>query len=189
MTGIPCTLLIIRIMPAQVEAEIKPFKGILLGLFFLCTGAAVDVPILLSNFPTIALLCIGLISVKFTITSIAARGIGLSEAESVKVGLTLSQGGEFAFVLLALAQELKILPEDLNALLICVVVLSMALTPVLADWGDRFETREREVGLSIRLIMHVWANKPQYFFLRRNGDAYLKVTLYQTFPFAAHEHM
>jgi predicted Kef-type K+ transport protein len=47
-------------------------------------------------------------------------------------------------VLLALAQELRVLPEDLNALLICVVVLSMALTPVLADWGDRFEVREQQ---------------------------------------------
>ena len=88
----------------QVEAEIKPFKGILLSLFFLCTGAAVDVPILLHNFPTILLLTVGLISVKFAITAIAARNFGLTEAESVKVALTLSQGGEFAFVLLALAQ-------------------------------------------------------------------------------------
>lgn len=128
----------------QVEAEVKPFKGILLGLFFLCTGAAVDIPTLLHRFPTIALLTVGLISVKFSITSVTARLFGLSEAESVKVGLTLSQGGEFAFVLLALAQELRVLPEDLNALLICVVVLSMALTPLLAELGDKFEAREAQ---------------------------------------------
>jgi Kef-type K+ transport system membrane component KefB len=85
-----------RVATLQVEAEVKPFKGILLGLFFLCTGAAVDVPILLHNFPTIVLLTIGLISVKFAITSIAARGIGLTEAESVKVGLTLSQARSMA---------------------------------------------------------------------------------------------
>lgn len=54
------------------------------------------------------------------------------------------QGGEFAFVLLALAQELEILPSELNALLICVVVLSMALTPYLADKGDMFEAREAQ---------------------------------------------
>lgn len=91
-------------MHVQVEAEIKPFKGVLLGLFFLCTGASVDVPVLLSRFPTIALLTVGLLGVKFSITAISARMFGLSEGESVKVGLTLSQGGEFAFVLLALAQ-------------------------------------------------------------------------------------
>ena len=88
----------------QVEAEIKPFKGVLLGLFFLCTGASVDVQVLLSRFPTIALLTVGLLVVKFSITAVSARLFGLSEGESVKVGLTLSQGGEFAFVLLALAQ-------------------------------------------------------------------------------------
>lgn len=75
----------------QVEAEIQPFKGVLLGLFFLCTGASVDVHVLITRFPTIALLTVGLISVKFAITSIAARLFGLSEGESVKVGLTLSQ--------------------------------------------------------------------------------------------------
>lgn len=74
-----------------MEAEIKPFKGVLLGLFFLCTGASVDVHVLIARFPTIALLTVGLISVKFAITSIAARLFGLSEGESVKVGLTLSQ--------------------------------------------------------------------------------------------------
>jgi Kef-type K+ transport system membrane component KefB len=132
---------------SQVEAEIKPFKGVLLGLFFLCTGASVDVDVLIARFPIIALLTVGLISVKFTITSIAARLFGLSEGESIKVGLTLSQGGEFAFVLLALAQELHILPTDLNALLICVVVASMALTPLLADWGDYLETRDAQVWL------------------------------------------
>jgi Kef-type K+ transport system membrane component KefB len=134
---------------SQVEAEVKPFKGILLGLFFLCTGAAVDIPTLFGRFPTIALLTIGLISVKFTITSVSARYFGLTEAESVKVGLTLSQGGEFAFVLLALAQDLRVLPEDLNALLICVVVLSMALTPLLAEVGEKFEAREAQVCSTI----------------------------------------
>jgi Kef-type K+ transport system membrane component KefB len=88
----------------QVEAEVKTFKGVLLGLFFLCTGASVDMSVLLNRFPTIALLTVGLLGVKFTITAVSARLFGLTEGESVKVGLTLSQGGEFAFVLLALAQ-------------------------------------------------------------------------------------
>ena len=91
MTYSACHLNVQKDVRMQVEAEVKPFKGILLGLFFLCTGAAVDVPILLNNAPTVVLLTVGLISVKFTITSVAARAIGLTEAESVKVGLTLSQ--------------------------------------------------------------------------------------------------
>ncbi len=58
--------------------------------------------------------------------------------ESIRTAFLLSQGGEFAFVLLSLANELKVLPTDLNRLLIIVVVLSMALTPFLAEAGKRF---------------------------------------------------
>lgn len=56
-------------------------------------------------------------------------------AESIRTAFLLSQGGEFAFVLLSLARDLKVLPEELNRLLIIVVVLSMALTPALAELG------------------------------------------------------
>ena len=59
-------------------------------------------------------------------------------AEAIRTGFMLSQGGEFAFVLLSLANELKILPTELNRLLIIVVVLSMALTPALAEAGKRY---------------------------------------------------
>ena len=62
----------------------------------------------------------------------------LRRQESIRIAFLLSQGGEFAFVLLSLANELKVLPTDLNRLLIIVVVLSMALTPFLAEAGKRF---------------------------------------------------
>ena len=61
--------------------------------------------------------------------------------ESIRIGFMLSQGGEFAFVLLSLAKELKVLPDELNRLLIIVVVLSMALTPTLADLGKAMADR------------------------------------------------
>ena len=67
--------------------------------------------------------------------------------ESIRTAFLLSQGGEFAFVLLSLANELKVLPTDLNRLLIIVVVLSMALTPFLAEAGKRFaESTVEEEG-------------------------------------------
>ena len=61
---------------------------------------------------------------------------GCCRAEAIRTGFMLAQGGEFAFVLLSLAKELKVLPDELNRLLIIVVVLSMALTPLLADFGE-----------------------------------------------------
>lgn len=118
----------------QVEADIKPFRGILLGLFFLSTGASIDLSVLAAYWPVAIALMLGLLGVKSAIlTPLARIGGGLSWPESVRVGILLSQGGEFAFVLLALANSLGVLPLQLNKLLIIVVVGSMALTPVLAD--------------------------------------------------------
>lgn len=75
-------------------------------------------------------------------------GVGSHRQESIRTAFLLSQGGEFAFVLLSLANELKVLPTDLNRLLIIVVVLSMALTPFLAEAGKRFadSTASNEPG-------------------------------------------
>lgn len=74
-------------------------------------------------------------------------------AESIRTGFMLAQGGEFAFVLLSLAKELKVLPDELNRLLIIVVVLSMALTPLLAEVGETMASRAimSDEGLSFEL--------------------------------------
>lgn len=65
--------------------------------------------------------------------------------ESIRTGFMLAQGGEFAFVLLSLAKELKVLPDELNRLLIIVVVLSMALTPLLAEIGEGMAAKAHEL--------------------------------------------
>eukprot|EP00798_Chlamydomonas_sp_ICE-L_P017163 gene17163-23474_t len=110
----------------QVEADIKPFRGLLLGLFFVTTGASINLQTLADNWKLVAWLLAGLLSIK---TGVIATN------ESLRLGFTLSQGGEFAFVLLSLAKSLDVLPEDLNEILIIVVVLSMAMTPALAEGG------------------------------------------------------
>ncbi|EIE26679.1 hypothetical protein COCSUDRAFT_52422 [Coccomyxa subellipsoidea C-169] len=119
----------------QVEADIRPFRGMLLGLFFVTTGASMDVSLLLHEWNIVLSLLVGLIAVKIGIIGSLAPFFGLSRQESIRTAFLLSQGGEFAFVLLSLANELKVLPTDLNRLLIIVVVLSMALTPFLAEAG------------------------------------------------------
>ena len=122
---------------AQVEADIQPFRGLLLGLFFVTTGASLDVGLLLKVWPTVLVLLVGLLSLKATFISAIGPTVGLTKAESLQTGFALSQGGEFAFVLLALAKELNVLPAELNKLLIIVVVLSMAATPLLTEAGRR----------------------------------------------------
>ena len=121
---------------AQVEADIQPFRGLLLGLFFVTTGASLDLALLIREWPTVLSLFTGLIALKATLITVVGPSVGLSRSDSVKTGFILSQGGEFAFVLLALASQLKVLPEELNKLLIIVVVLSMAVTPLLSEAGS-----------------------------------------------------
>ena len=121
----------------QIEADIKPFRGLLLGLFFLTTGASVDPVVLTEEWPVVLALLVGLISFKATITTLLGPFFGLSKAESVRTGLLLSGGGEFAFVVLTLADKLHVLPDQLSKVLVGVVVISMALTPYLSAIGDK----------------------------------------------------
>lgn len=125
----------------QVEADIQPFRGILLGLFFVTTGSSLDVGLLVQQWPLVLALLFGLLGLKITIISALGPFFGLTRAESVRTGFILSQGGEFAFVLLALANQLNVLPAELNRLLIIVVVLSMALTPLLTEVGKTFASK------------------------------------------------
>lgn len=77
----------------QIESDIKPFRGLLLGLFFITTGATVDLNVILDQFPTVIALLVGLIVFKAIITSILGKIFGLSNADSIKTGLILSGGG------------------------------------------------------------------------------------------------
>ncbi|KAJ1408998.1 Sodium/hydrogen exchanger family-domain-containing protein [Ochromonadaceae sp. CCMP2298] len=121
----------------QIETDIKPFKGLLLGLFFLTTGASVDPYVIQQQWPTVLALLTGLVTFKTIIISVLGPFFGLSRAESVRTGLLLSGGGEFAFVVLTLADKLNVLPDQLAKMLVGVVVLSMALTPYLSMLGDK----------------------------------------------------
>lgn len=131
----------------QVEADIAPFRGLLLGLFFMTTGASVDPPLLLENWTTVLALLTGLLLIKGVITGILSLNFGLTKGEAVRTGSILSGGGEFAFVVLTLAQKLNVLPLTLDRLLVGTVVLSMALTPLLADAGDQMGRYMDEISI------------------------------------------
>eukprot|EP00897_Mesotaenium_endlicherianum_P010874 jgi/Mesen1/9815/ME000007S09870 len=121
----------------QVEADIRPFRGLLLGLFFVTTGTSVDFNLLVKEWPNVLALLGGLIAIKTSIITVLGPRVGLTFAESLRTGMLLSQGGEFAFVVFSLANQLGVLPLELNRLLIIVVVLSMALTPALDSLSRR----------------------------------------------------
>ncbi|KAF4379579.1 K(+) efflux antiporter 3, chloroplastic [Cannabis sativa] len=138
----------------QIEADIRPFRGLLLGLFFVTTGTSIDMQLLFREWPNVLSLLAGLIVIKTLIITAIGPRVGLTLQESVRIGLLLSQGGEFGFVVFSLANSLGVLPLELNKLLIIVVVLSMALTPALNEAGrraakiidDKFSTEDDEAA-------------------------------------------
>ncbi|CAN6459446.1 unnamed protein product [Victoria cruziana] len=139
----------------QIEADIRPFRGLLLGLFFITTGTSIDMQLLLREWPNVLSLLGGLIAIKTMIITAIGPRVGLTLQESVRIGLLLSQGGEFGFVVFSLANRLGVLPLELNKLLIIVVVLSMALTPFLNELGrtaaaiieEKFKGQEKVADL------------------------------------------
>jgi len=119
-----------------IEDALRPFRGLLLALFFLVVGSTVDPGLLVAEWRSIGVLLIGLLAVKTAVFAILGTLVTeLSWSEALRVGLLLSQGGEFAFVIFNLADELSILPDELNKLLIIVVTLSILATPLLDTIG------------------------------------------------------
>ncbi len=123
----------------QVHADIQPFRGLLLGLFFMTVGMQVDLRLNLSEAALISALVVALLLGKAGILIALGRGLGLPTAQALHLGVLLSQGGEFAFVLLGAAMTVGVLPWGDGQLLILVVALSMMLTPLLARLGRSSE--------------------------------------------------
>ncbi len=115
----------------QLEADIEPFKGLLLGLFFISVGASLDFSVIAQRPGTVAAIVAALIAVKFLILLGLGRLFQLRASEGMVFAFALAQGGEFAFVLFSFAAQKAVLPTDLTNLLVASVVLSMAAAPPL----------------------------------------------------------
>ncbi len=124
----------------QVEADILPFKGLLLGLFFMTVGMSLNVEMLLVQFISIIGLTLALMATKAFIIMLLCRAFNFSLSASIHTGLLLSQGGEFAFVLFSLAGSYGLIPQELSQLLLVTVTVSMALTPLAAQFGNHIAT-------------------------------------------------
>jgi monovalent cation:proton antiporter-2 (CPA2) family protein len=114
----------------ELESSIEPFKGLLLGLFFIAVGASIDLNMVLSEPLLIAALVLGLMALKFLILFVLGRIFKLQTADSLMFSFTLAQGGEFAFLLVSFALQSYALNIHLANQIITVVVLSMVLTPI-----------------------------------------------------------
>ncbi|BET32232.1 monovalent cation:proton antiporter-2 (CPA2) family protein [Wolbachia pipientis] len=120
----------------SVEHAVLPFKDLFLGLFFMTVGMSINTELLLNKLPLITLLSIVLIVLKTSIIYILCRFFGFKSAPAIQAGLLLSQGGEFAFILFRLADELNVLPSEIAQVLMMVTTVTMAFTPLLSGLGD-----------------------------------------------------
>lgn len=122
----------------QLEADLEPFKGLLLGLFFIAVGASMNFKLILSQPMLLLGLTVGLIILKFIILFALGYITKLSKHQRTLFAITMSQASEFAFVILGLSLQLNITNQDLTEMLIAIVALSMAISPLLNMATERF---------------------------------------------------
>jgi monovalent cation:proton antiporter-2 (CPA2) family protein len=126
----------------ELETDVEPFRSILLGLFFLSVGMLLDLSVIAANPVMVIGLALGVIAIKTIFISGLSRAFGCSWPLAVRLGLLLSQAGEFGFVLFAQAAAAKLVTPDTASLFGAVVTLSMATTPFLMRFIDFLEKRE-----------------------------------------------
>ena len=126
----------------ELEADIDPFRSILLGLFFLAVGMLLDVDVILSQPFFVAGLALALVAVKIAVIFALGRFFGLQTKQSIIMAMLLSQGGEFAFVLFAAAQQALLIEPEAASLFGAVVTLSMATTPFLMIFAGKLAARK-----------------------------------------------
>ncbi len=122
----------------ELESDIDPFKGLLLGLFFITVGAGINFDILFANVGTVLSLTITLIAIKAGVLLLLAKVFKLGKSDTWLFALSLAQAGEFGFVLLALTVQNSVIPAALADTLLLVVAFSMLLTPLLFICYEKF---------------------------------------------------
>mmetsp|Transcript_22361 Transcript_22361/g.28699 ORF Transcript_22361/g.28699 Transcript_22361/m.28699 type:complete len:218 (+) Transcript_22361:2-655(+) len=121
----------------KIEAEISPFRGVLVGLFFFSVGFEIDLGLITSKFGLVASIVLGIMALKATIITGLCQLFGLTLGESQQTGFLLSEVSEFAFVAFRMAKSHGILDEDTTRLMLTAVSLTMALTPFAEEMGSR----------------------------------------------------
>ncbi len=140
----------------EIEVDIEPFKGLLLGLFFMSVGMVIDLAEIATEPLWIALSVIGLFAIKTAVLGVCARLFGYSPGQAVEMGLLLGQGGEFGFVVIGLALGYGLLPDATAQFMLIVVAATMFLTPLVARLAraagraiDRHDGDDDEANIDI----------------------------------------
>ncbi len=121
----------------ELETDIEPFKGLLLGLFFMAVGMSIDFGVILQSPMVVAAVVVGFLAIKAVVIYLLARAMGLSYQERPVFTLLLAQGGEFAFVVFQAAVGARVFDAATSSLLIGAVALSMLISPLLLVLIDK----------------------------------------------------
>ncbi|HMN85377.1 MAG TPA: monovalent cation:proton antiporter-2 (CPA2) family protein [Bauldia sp.] len=144
----------------ELEADIEPFRGLLLGLFFLSVGMSLNLAVIATDWPMILAAVVAFMAVKGIGIYLVARTFRSDHAEALRRALLMAQGGEFAFVLYASALAVGLFDATIAAVLNTAVIISMALTPlapIVARWllpeRESFEGVDKADGLEGRVLL------------------------------------
>lgn len=131
----------------QIEADIEPFRGLLLGLFFLGVGMSLDLSVVAQNWQLILSGVLAMMFAKALMIYIVARITKSSHTEALDRALLMAQGGEFAFVLFSTAVSAQVIDNTVKSNLTAIIVLSMVLTPILGIVFKRFTETKDQINL------------------------------------------
>lgn len=131
----------------ELEADIEPFRGVLLAIFFMAVGLSLEIGVILDNLVLIVIAVPLLMAVKALIIYALCRASGSPHNDAIRIAFLLPQGGEFGFVLFTTASKDGIFTSSTASLLIAIVTLSMALTPIGVALAKRMLTSERDEEL------------------------------------------
>ncbi|ENV66660.1 Glutathione-regulated potassium-efflux system protein [Acinetobacter junii] len=131
----------------QIEADIEPFRGLLLGLFFLGVGMSLDLSVVAQNWQLILSGVLAMMFAKALMIYIVARLTKSRHTEALDRALLMAQGGEFAFALFSTAVSAQVIDNTVKSNLTAIIVLSMVLTPILGIVFKRFTQTKEEINL------------------------------------------
>lgn len=122
----------------QLESDIEPFKALLLGLFFLAVGSTINFNLIISEPFKILAATLGIMSIKFIVLIVAGWIFKLKINQNIVFALLLSQIGEFAFVILSLANQLQLVPKEWHDVLLATTAITMAITPIVLMINEKW---------------------------------------------------
>lgn len=134
----------------HVEEDIKPFRDVLLGLFFVTVGMFLDVGRILLSLPAVLAMLAALLVGKFVIAGAASRVFGSAQGTAARTGLWLCAGGEFGFVLLSQVDQARLLSPALSQVVVAALVLSMLLAPLIVQASEK---------IVLRLVPSEWMSR------------------------------